>query len=223
MSVVKTGKGRGEGESSAKALSCWGCGLTLPQEPSVQVRRDGRVFCNDCWRNPPDLGEPERCQRTAPLDVPYDTRACTLPLGHTGLCSWLRHDEPVQAPPEPTQAVADRRRWVAERSGLYDLGAKIVERARWRPASRDERDGPENLYTVAYEQMIIAFGRGWAGAEDEARNRPETESPEPRIQALEDLASAVRRRCREAVPEWAPDLREILARLDARGEKGTER
>lgn len=40
-----------------------------------------------------------------------------------------------------------------------------------------------------------------------------------RAAELEALADLVRMRCRDAVPEWAPELREALARLDAKETK----
>ena len=41
------------------------------------------------------------------------------------------------------------------------------------------------------------------------------EDLEVRARELEVLVKLVRKRCREAVPEWAPELREALARIDA--------
>lgn len=51
--------------------------------------------------------------------------------------------------------------------------------------------------------------------------RLRAERAEARAAELEALAHLVRKRCREAVPQWAPEIRESLARLDA--ERSTER
>ena len=73
----------------------------------------------------------------------------------------------------------------------------------------------ESLAHVLTE--VYAMGRAQAPLEEGAP----TETAAKRVEALEFLARLVRERCRQAVPQWAPELRDALAALDATDEQGS--
>lgn len=51
--------------------------------------------------------------------------------------------------------------------------------------------------------------------------RARAEKAEARLALHEALADVVRKLCRNAVPQWAPELRAALAKVDASTEKKT--
>lgn len=103
---------------------------------------------------------------------------------------------------------------------LLRLAGEAPGRGRWRCYAGSDEDGNWGACAPTHEPLV--------DDEYEAEDRAEKDaafiaaaSPDvvralcEEVQALRAVADVARARCRDAVPEWAPELRAALAAVDA--------